>query len=201
MPKKIGITGGIGTGKSTVCLIFRAVGVPIYDADSRAKYLMRSDLVLIAQIKKYFGEESYLADNQLNTIFLAQKVFQNQSQLDLLNRLVHPQVRQDMQDWALKFPTKPYLLKEAALMYESDSYQDLDKIIVVSAPLELRIERIRKRDPQRTEAEIRAIIAKQMPQEEKERRADFVIQNDGQHLLIPQILPLHKIFIQHTLTQ
>lgn len=201
MQRKIGITGGIGTGKSTVCLIFKALGVPVYDADSRAKYLMRSDPILVGQIKKYFGEECYLPDNQLNTIFLAQKVFQNQSQLDLLNSLVHPQVRQDMQNWALQFPSKPYLLKEAALMYESDSHQDLDKIIVVSAPLSLRIERIRKRDPQRTEAEIEAIIAKQMPQEEKERRADFIIRNDGQDLLIPQILPLHQIFIQHTLVQ
>ncbi len=193
---KIGITGGIGTGKSTVCRIFRALGIPIYDADSRAKMMTSQNSELIAQIKAEFGAQSYLESGELNRIFLAQTVFNQPDKLQILNHLVHPKVQQDAQNWLEEHDGKfPYLLKEAALLFEVGSYQDLDKIMTVSAPMSIRIPRILQRDSHRQLSDIQAIIAKQMPQEEKEKRADFVIWNDGKQLLIPQVLKLHNLFI------
>lgn len=191
---KIGITGGIGTGKSTVCLIFRQLGIPIYDADQRAKWLMTNNKLLKEEIIEHFGNESYLPNGELNRGYLANQVFQDQQKVALLNALVHPKVGQDMKNWANQ-QKKNYVLKEAALMIESGSYKELDKIILVDAPLDIRLKRIQKRDPQRTEQEILGIIAKQMPEEEKRKVADFIVLNDQTQLLIPQVLNLHKQFL------
>ncbi|TAD99774.1 MAG: dephospho-CoA kinase [Bacteroidetes bacterium] len=191
---KIGITGGIGTGKSTVCLIFRQLGTPIYDADQRAKWLMTNNKLLKEEIIEHFGNESYLPNGELNRGYLANQVFQDQQKVALLNALVHPKVGQDMKNWANQ-QKKNYVLKEAALMIESGSYKELDKIILVDAPLDIRLKRIQKRDPQRTEQEILGIIAKQMPEEEKRKVADFIVLNDQTQLLIPQVLNLHKQFL------
>lgn len=192
---KIGITGGIGTGKSTVCHIFSLFKIPIYDADSRAKYLIANDLELKIAIKNTFGKESFEEDGNINRIFLAQKVFNNPNELAKLNALVHPAVRKDALLWAEKLEGKtPYWLKEAALLFESGSYKELDKIIVVTAPLDLRIERVLKRDTHRSAADIEAIISKQLSEEEKIGRANFVIVNDNSQSLIEQVLKLDSIF-------
>ena len=199
LPKKslkIGITGGIGTGKSIVCKIFELLGIPIYDADARAKWLLTHDEGLIKQIKQHFGENVYLSanDNQLNKKFLSDRIFKNPNQLDLLNSLVHPKVMDDHKKWQKHNLHHPYIIKEAALLYESGSYKYLDKMITVYAPVPLRIKRILKRDPHRTESDVKAIMAAQISDEEKVKKADYVIYNDDKKMVIPQVLKLHNKF-------
>jgi dephospho-CoA kinase len=174
-PKQIGITGGIGSGKSLVCKIFAQLGVPVYDADSHAKELMTTDGILISGIKKEFGDLSYHPDGTLNRGYLAEHVFHDVNKLERLNQLVHPRVGEDFGRWAEKRKKHPYVLKEAALLFEAGSYKDLDKIIVVFAPEPLRIARVLARDPQRTVEQVKAIVEKQLPEAEKLKRADHVI--------------------------
>ncbi|MGE0770681.1 MAG: dephospho-CoA kinase [Cyclobacteriaceae bacterium] len=189
---QVGITGGIGSGKSLVARIFRCLGVPAYDADSRAKGLMTTDGILIRQISEEFGNLSYDSEGGLNTEYLSQRVFNDPKKLAKLNALVHPRVASDYQAWALEHKGKPYVLKEAALLFEAGSAQHLDKIIVVTAPEPMRMDRVRKRDPHRTEDDIKRIMASQMDEETKKSRADFIIVNDESQLIIPQVLDLHK---------
>lgn len=193
---RIGITGGIGSGKSIVCRLFQALGVPVYDADSRARWVMENDAVLRTQLLKAFGPETYSAQGQLNRSLLARTVFPNPAQLARLNALVHPRVGEDFERWAQAQEAIgfPYLLKEAALLYESGSYRQLDRIIVVSAPLMVRQARVLRRDPHRTLAEVQHIMSKQLPEEEKISRADYVVFNDDQQLLLPQALVLDAAF-------
>lgn len=197
---QLGITGGIGTGKSTVCKIFETLGIAVYDADTRAKLVMITDKILKQELKKAFGEEVYLSENEINRDYLVKTVFSNQdnnSKVEILNSIVHPAVGRDYLTWYTENEAKsPYLLKEAALMFESDSYKVLDAIIVVHAPLEERIKRVLQRDSHRTEEQVRAIISKQMPESEKLKRADFVIYNDGSKPLIKQVLELHEEFLR-----
>lgn len=193
-PVQIGITGGIGSGKSLICRVFHVLGVPVYDADSRAKKLMTTDGILINQIKKEFGTLSYDEQGRLNREFLAMTVFNHPDQLAKLNALVHPRVGVDYEQWVSEQSGVKYCLKEAALLFEAGSYQTLDKVIVVVAPDELRIARVLKRDPHRSRADVERIIKNQMPQEEKMKRADVVIKNDESELLVPQILKLHEWF-------
>ena len=201
---QLGITGGIGTGKSTVCKIFQTLGIAVYDADTRAKLVMTTDEILKKELKKAFGEEAYLSENEINRDYLLKTVFSNQSdnnndnsKVELLNSIVHPAVGRDYQSWYNKNKDKsPYLLKEAALLFESDSYKVLDAVIVVHTPLEERIKRVLKRDSHRTEEQVKAIISKQLPEEEKLKRADFVIYNDASHFLIEQVLGLHEVFLK-----
>ena len=194
-PLEIGITGGIGSGKSTVSHIFSILGIPIYDADSRAKYLMAHHEDLKQAIQKAFGKEAYLENGELNRGFLAAQVFNDGEKVKTINALVHPAVAKDYLQWLAK-QQSPYIVREAALMIESGSHKLLDILITVFAPESLRIERIRKRDPQRSEAEIRAIISKQIAEEEKLQLADFIIYNDEEHPLIPQVLALHHHFLE-----
>ncbi len=192
-PKQIGITGGIGTGKSLVCRIFQCFGVPVYDADSHAKELMTTDGILISNIKKEFGELSYNTDGSLNRNYLSSRVFSDAEQLKKLNNLVHPRVAIDYKRWVEKKVGAQYVLKEAALLFEAGSNQQLDKVIVVTAPETLRIQRVLRRDRHRTEAQVKSIVENQMPDEEKMRRADFIVRNDETVLLIPQVLELHTL--------
>lgn len=195
---RIGVTGGIGSGKSLVCKIFQHLGAPVYDADSRAKMLMVSDAVLVNQIKKEFGEQSYRASGELNRDYLSKTVFNNREQLEKLNHLVHPRVAADSENWFVRNKDFPYVVKEAALLFESGSYKQLDRMIVVTAPEELRIKRVLVRDKNRTAEEIKKIIDNQMPEKEKMAMADFIIHNDESELLIPQVLKLHERFIVST---
>lgn len=186
----LGITGGIGSGKTTVCKIFETLGIPVYYADERAKYLMSHDPTLIAGIIELFGSEAFLEPQVLNRAHIAQIAFNDKAKLNQLNALVHPAVAQDGLNWQAAQQNVPYTLKEAALLFESGSYRTLDKIIVVAAPLELRIQRVMERDGAKRE-EVEARISKQMPEAEKVRLADFVVNNDGVHALIPQVMAIH----------
>lgn len=190
---KVGITGGIGSGKTTVCRIFEVLGVPIYYADDRAKNLMVTNQKLIAQIKETFGEEAY-TEGSLNREFLAQKVFNDKIALNHLNALVHPAVFTDVKDWMQQFEDRPYVLEEAALLFESGSYKFLDKLITVYAPIEVRIHRLKLRD-KATYEQITARMKHQFSDEEKMKMADFVVYNDGSHKLIPQVLAIHHILL------
>lgn len=191
---RVGITGGIGSGKSLVCKIFSCLRVPTYDADSRARKLMTEDSVLVGQIKKEFGEQSYHSDGTLNREFLGKEVFNNPVKLETLNRLVHPRVAIDGDTWMQENSNVAYTVKEAALLFESGSYKSLDKIIVVTAPERLRVQRVIGRDKSRTEEDVLKIIRSQMNEDEKVSRADFLIVNDELNLLLPQVLKLHERF-------
>jgi dephospho-CoA kinase len=155
---------------------------------------MTTDQILVSQIRKEFGDLSYHADGTLNRIYLAQHVFDDQSQLDRLNNMVHPRVASDYERWTKHHADRPYVLKEAALLFEAGSNQMLDKIIVVAAPEHIRIQRVLKRDPHRTVEQIEAIVGKQMPEDKKHELADYIVVNDGTQLVIPQVLHLHKVF-------
>lgn len=194
-PLQIGITGGIGSGKSLVCKIFNALGVPSYDADSRAKMVMTTDGILVEAIKKEFGVLSYDAKGTLNRQHLANTVFNQPDKLKRLNQLVHPRVALDYQQWIQSQANVKYVLKEAALLFESGSYQTLNKIIVVTAPETLRVQRVLIRDPHRSAEQTKEIIRNQMAEEEKIKKADYVITNDETTLLIPQVLRLHTEFL------
>jgi dephospho-CoA kinase len=193
-PLQIGITGGIGSGKSLVSRIFNLLGAPVYDADSRAKSIMTTDGILVSQIKKEFGVLSFRADGSVNREYLAEHVFSDPEKLKRLNRLVHPRVGEDFSRW-VKEQDSVYILKEAALLFEAGSNTALDKIIVVSAPEELRITRVLQRDKHRTAQQVRDIIRNQLKEEEKVKRADYIIVNDESRLLIPQVLELHRQFL------
>lgn len=186
---KVGITGGIGSGKTTVCRIFETLGIPVYYADDRAKYLMNNDAGLKAQLIRRFGEEVY-KNNELDRPFLARQVFNNPEALKDLNNLVHPAVARDSERWQHEHSDTAYTLKEAALLYESGSYRQLDKIIVVTAPLDVRVKRVMERDGV-TRQEVLDRIKNQIPEEEKVARADYVINNDGEKSLIEQVLAIH----------
>jgi dephospho-CoA kinase len=165
----------------------------VYDADSRAKWLMNSDPVLKAGIREAFGPDSYTPAG-LNRNYLAATVFNDPGKVASLNRLVHPRVGDDYVAWVQEHAGFPYVLKEAALLFESGSYQALNRVIAVSAPLPLRIRRVLQRDSHRTEADVAAIVARQMDEAEKLARADYVVHNDERMLLIPQVLQLDLTF-------
>ena len=192
---KIGITGGIGSGKTTVCHLFETLHIPVYYADDAAKWLMNNNADLIIAIKNAFGNDVYNDQNQLQRTKLASIVFSNANARKLLEGLVHPAVEQHNQQWIEQHKNAPYVLKEAALIFESGSYKHLDKVITVTAPLELRISRVKKRDNATVE-QVKARIAAQMPDEEKIRLSDFVIYNNEQQMLIPQVMHIHEQIMQ-----
>ncbi|PRY11023.1 dephospho-CoA kinase [Pontibacter ummariensis] len=194
---KIGITGGIGVGKTVVSRMFALLGIPVYDSDARAKWVMRHDEALRQELVAAFGQETFTEAGELNRSYVASIVFNNPERLEQLNGLVHPHVRQDFESWVKAQEGKPYVLKEAALMYESEAWRQMDQIITVYAPLDVRLKRLLQRDTHRTEEDIRAIIAKQLSEEEKMARAAHVVYNDDQRLVIPQVLTLHAQFLSH----
>lgn len=193
-PISVGVTGGIGSGKTLVTKIFSVLNVPIYYADERAKGLMNTSLQQL--ISSAFGEDSYV-NGKLNRSYLASKVFSNEAQLKKLNAIVHPAVAIDFEQWLQNQGNVNYVLKEAALLVESKSYKQLDKLIVITSPLPLRVERIKVRDSFRSEKEILDIISNQSSETEKLELADFVINNDEQNLLIPQVVEIDKKIRQH----
>jgi dephospho-CoA kinase len=188
---RIGITGGIGSGKSTVARIFSLLGIPVYNADVRAKWLMVNDTNLMDIIATKFGRDSYV-DGQLNRQYLAEKVFKDELLVSKLNSLVHPAVAKDFTNWSSNY-NSGYVIKEAALLFETGSYKKLDYTILVTSPIKLRIKRIKKRDAQRSSEQIENIISKQIETIEAIGLADYVINNDNSKLLIPQVLNLHSI--------
>ena len=190
--KIIGITGGIGSGKSLICKIFSTINIPIYDADSRAKYLINNDLSLKNSIKNLLGENAYLPTGIYNRKWVASQVFNNPDLLKQLNSLVHPCVHKDSHDWVKKYSKSPFLIYEAALMKAAGDNNMFDKVIVVNAPINLRIQRIQVRD-KRSEQEIKDIIARQISDEERLKIADYVIENDDKEPVLKQVLELYEI--------
>ena len=187
---KIGITGGIGSGKTTVCQIFEMLNIPIYYADYQAKWLMQNDPELKNNITEIFGEKAYQRDGKLNRAFIAKLVFADKKLLKALNELVHPVVFLDSERWFSEQSNK-YAIKEAALFYETGSYAQMDKMIVVTANQEERIKRVMLRDGVDKEA-VKARMDKQLPEVEKIAKADFVIYNDGKDLLIPKVFEIDQ---------
>ncbi|HEY6953613.1 MAG TPA: dephospho-CoA kinase [Flavisolibacter sp.] len=190
---KIGLTGGIGSGKTTIAKIFELLNVPVYYADEASKRLYHTDKDLISKIKHYFGEDVY-TNEQLNRTKLAEIVFNDPSKLNLLNELVHPPTIRDAEEWMLR-QTAPYVIKEAALLFESGSAEGLDYIIGVQAPTHYRIKRAMDRDGLSREQVI-SRANRQIDEDIKMRLCDFVIVNNDQELVIPQVLELHSKFLE-----
>lgn len=190
---RVGITGGIGSGKSIVAKVFNSLGIPVYNADTAAKRLMQEDPQLVAAIKAAFGAGAY-EDGRLNRAYLADKVFRDPAQLELLNQLVHPVTIKDAANW-MQQQQAPYALKEAALIFESGSQSELDFVIGVYAPKHLRIHRVMQRDGVTREAVIKR-MDNQIEESLKMRLCDAVITNDDQQLVVPQVLALHEELLQ-----
>ena len=191
---KVGITGGIGSGKSTVSNIFKVLGIPVFDADSVAKQLMQNDESLKENLQNEFGKNVYV-NGQLNKKYLAEIVFKDTYKLEKLNAIVHPIAIEAGLQWAAK-QTTAYIVKEAALLFEAGSGFNLDYIIGVFAPQNLRIKRVMDRDAISKE-EVVARIDKQIDETIKMKLCDFVIVNDEQQMVIPQVLKLHEYFISN----
>jgi dephospho-CoA kinase len=189
---KVGLTGGMGSGKSTVAGIFEALGVPVYYSDQAAKRLMNEDPELIAEITRYFGEAAY-TDGRLNRTYLARLVFRDKEQLDLLNSLVHPRTILDGERW-LNQQLGPYAIREAALIFEAGVEKSLDYVIGVSAPLPLRLDRILRRDGI-SEQQAKNRMSHQLDEADKMERCDFIIRNDETVPVLPQVLQLHEQFL------
>ena len=187
--KKIGLTGGIGVGKTYVSKIFQKMGIPIFNADEQAKKCMVDDANLKEAVQLAFGENMYLK-GVLQKEALAKIVFNNTEALAELNALVHPIVKQKFEDWC-SLQSTSMVIKEAAILFESDAHVGLDAVVCVSAPENLRISRVQKRDGNSVE-QIQSRMSKQMPQTEKEELADFLIVNDQVQLLLPQVLAIIK---------
>ena len=180
---KVGITGGVGSGKSTVASVFTSLGIPVYNADERAKVLIEEKPEIVRQLVDLFGQDAYLPDGRYHKTYVADRVFQDPELLRKLNAVVHPAVGRDFEHWAAR-QSAPYVLKEAAIMKRDAG---LDKIIVVSSPLPLRIERIKSRDG-RSEEQIENIVRNQKSEEEFLALADYVIINNEQVFIAPQVL-------------
>ena len=189
---RVGLTGGLGSGKTTVAKIFETVGIPVYYADDAAKRLMNEDAALQRRLSENFGENTYLKGN-LNKPYLAAAVFSDPATLALLNSLVHPATIADAGTW-MHMQTSPYAIKEAALIFESNAHLQLDYVIGVAAPYALRLQRGMQRDGA-SKAAIEERMKNQLDEEEKMRRCDFIINNDESELLIPQVLKLHEMLL------
>lgn len=188
--KKVGVTGGIGSGKTIVCQLFSVLGAPVYNADQRAKHIMHENPTVQNAITEAFGPESYIMGS-LNRDHIAEKVFNDQNKLTLLNSIVHPEVASDYALWLKENQSHSCTIKEAALLIESGAYLELDYIIHVTAPLELKVKRVKARDDFRTAEEIKSIIGKQLSDEDRNARADFEIVNDENRLLMPEVLKIY----------
>lgn len=188
---RIGLTGGIGSGKSTVAKVFEVLGIPVYYADEAAKRLMNTSEPIRTAIIRHFGAAAY-KEGVLDRKYLAQIVFNDKEKLELLNSLTHPHTIQDAEEW-MRRQTTPYVIKEAALLFESGAAEKLDFVIGVYAPQHLRVKRVMDRDAVPAE-EVMKRITRQLDEEMKMKLCDFVITNNEQKLVIPQVLELDKRF-------
>ena len=190
-PLLVGVTGGIGSGKSTVCKILEVLGHKIYYADDRAKWLMQNDEKIKADIIELLGKAAFY-EGRINRAFVGDKVFQNKSLLYELNKLVHPAVGKDLKRWVDENNRERLLFDEAALLFEIGSYKRMDATILVTAPEELRIRRVKQRDLHRSAADVKKIIDKQMNDKQKASLADYVIKNDEMKSVIKQTLAIYE---------
>jgi dephospho-CoA kinase len=194
---KVGITGGIGSGKSVVSRVFRTLGIPIFNADDAARFLMEHSDEVVAAVKKTFGEEVYV-NGKLNRVLMADLVYTDRAMLDKLNAIVHPATIKYAKTW-VESHHSAYTLKEAALFFESGTSKEMDIIIGVSAPIEIRIARAMARND-KTREQVERIVAMQMDETEKMNNCQHVIVNDGQTAVLPQVLSLHRIFFSKSLS-
>jgi dephospho-CoA kinase len=191
---KIGLTGGIGSGKTTVAHIFEVLGIPVYYADAAAKQLMNENEDLKLKIIEQFGAESYV-DGKINRSYLATQVFSDTEKTTIINSIVHPITIADAETWMQK-QTTAYAIKEAALIFEAKAEKHLDLIIGVQSPLPIRIQRVMQRD-NITEEAVQARMQKQMDETEKMSRCDFIVVNNEKELLIPQVIAIHEKIIEN----
>ncbi|MBL4707327.1 MAG: dephospho-CoA kinase [Flavobacteriales bacterium] len=191
---KIGITGGIGSGKSTMCNILKNLGVPVFTSDEVGRDLLNNDNYLKEQVKKTFDSDMYTSTGSLDRERMAKLVFNNPEELTKLNTLVHPRVKAEFDSWCKKNEKRAYVVKEAAILFETGQYQDLDKVITVFCPRDIRIERVKKRDGVSVE-QIQGRMLNQINDEERNQLADFIILNDGKEELLPQVMELHELFL------
>ena len=192
--KKIGITGGIGSGKTTVCEIFKLLGVPVFHADAEAKYLQNNDLQIREKLTKLFDKHIYSHDGMLDRKKLAGIIFSDSAALANVNSIIHPAVRQSFLKWADNHKDAPYILYEAAILLESGFASDFDRNILILADEKVRIKRVIRRD--HTSAElVKQRINNQMSDDQKIKMVDFIIENNNEKLLFPQIIELNKLII------
>lgn len=190
---RVGLTGGIGSGKSLVASVFELLGVPVYNADERARTLMETSPALISSIKSLLGDNAYKPDGTLDRALVAKLVFDDRELLDRLNAIVHPAVADDFLRWSAATTSEHgYVMHEAALTFESGSYRNMDYIIVVWAPEQLRVQRVMQRD-EVGESDVRKRMEKQWPDDDKAKRANSVIINDNSAPLLKQVLDLHTL--------
>jgi dephospho-CoA kinase len=188
---KVGLTGGIGSGKSLVARIFNKFGVPVYDSDSATKQLYFSNQELKSELIKSFGSQTYFENGQLNRKYLGELIFSDKSKLELINKIVHPFVKLDFEEWLLKNYQTKYIIKEAAILIESGAYKQVDKIIVVNSPFDLRIKRVIERD-KTTKEEVVKRMSNQLPNKKLLSFADFIVENNEENLLLPQLINIHN---------
>jgi dephospho-CoA kinase len=187
---KVGITGSIGSGKTLVCDIFKQLGVPVFNADKEAKMIF-GETEIVRQMTERFGEEIYVDKGMIDRKLLASKLFGNQPAIDFVNGLVHPAVRMKFEKWSANVADADYLLYEAAIIFETGYYKQLNATILVTAPEKLRLKRVTERDQVDEEAVMKR-MEHQWPDEKKIPLADYVINNDGNNHLIPQVLAIHE---------
>lgn len=189
---KVGITGGIGSGKSTVCQVFETLGIPVFYADLSARSVTETEPQVVAKIKELFGADIYTG-NKLDRQKVAALVFADKALLQKLNDIIHPATIAYGKQW-LEAQSTPYAIKEAAIFFESGSSKDMDIMIGVFAPVEVRIERIIDRD-NTTREKVLDRMSQQMDEEEKMKLCDHIITNDGTTAIIPQVLALHEVLL------
>jgi dephospho-CoA kinase len=192
---RVGLTGGIGAGKTTVARMFEVLGVPVYYSDYRAKRLMTDEPELVQQIKDAFGENAYLWTGELNRQYLAEMVFNDPDKLKKLNGIVHPALWKDAVEWSETQEPKPYTVQEAAILFETGGYKNMDVNIMVFAPVEERIKRTMARDKIDRHA-VLARMDKQMPEDEKMKLVDYIIYNDSTTGLVYQVIDLHHNLLE-----
>lgn len=189
----IGLTGGIGSGKTTVGKIFSTLGIPVYEADTASKKIIDTDKGLQAKLQDLLGENIVTPEGLIDRSRMASLIFNDEELLKKTNALIHPAVGDDFMNWAQE-QSKPYVIKEAAILFESGSYKQCDKIIVVEAPEELRIKRVMERGNV-SRKEVLERMKNQWPQEQKVQMADYVVHNDLQYSVIKQVLAIHEDII------
>jgi dephospho-CoA kinase len=186
----VGVTGNIGSGKSLVCQFFSVLGIPVYHADERAKWLLNNNVTVMEMVVNLLGTEAYLPDGLLNKKWIADKVFHDSELLQAYNQIIHPAVAADSEEWQALHNNTPYTIREAALLFEAGSNKSLDKVICVVAPEAIRLERVIKRDNS-SEESVLARMRNQWPEEKKAAMSDLIIVNDGVQAIIPQVWQIH----------
>jgi len=192
----IGITGGIGSGKSTVCRVFQMLGAPVFEADVAAKQLYETSEEIKNGLIRLYGAGIYKADGKLDRKKLASIVFSDDIQLAKVNKLVHPAVRKQFENWLKEHAHFPYVIHEAAILFESGFYKIMDYTILITAPEKQRIQRVAERDGVDEET-VKNRIKKQWPEEDKQKLADKILLNDNKKLIIPEIIQIDKNIKTH----